>query len=93
VLAPVVADRVPTAGDIDQSMVAVLPVRVAVNATAAPPAVTVAVVGLSVSPGDGVVLSLLQPAAIATAKSSAGIPRVRVRMSFSLFRVGLKREV
>ena len=45
------ADSVPTDGESDQVMVAVLPVRVAWNGTALPPAVTVAEVGLTESVG------------------------------------------
>jgi hypothetical protein len=47
----VVAESVPRAGESDQVMVEVLPVRVAVKGAGAPPAVTVAVVGLTVSVG------------------------------------------
>jgi hypothetical protein len=92
-VAPVVADSVPTAGEIAQLMVAVLPVSVAVNGAAAPPAVTVAVVGLTVSPGEGLLLPLSQPAATAKAARSAGMTRIRARIFFSLFRVVLGTRV
>ena len=52
-MVPVAAESVPVVGEMDQLMVAVLPVRVAVNAAAAPPAATVAVVGLTVRVGAG----------------------------------------
>ena len=50
---PVAAESVPVVGESDQLIVAVLPVSVAEKGTAVPPAVTVAVVGLTVSVGAG----------------------------------------
>jgi hypothetical protein len=59
-----VADSVPTAGDSDQPTVAVLPVRVAWNGVALPPAVTVAVVGLTESVGAPAGLTVIVALAV-----------------------------
>jgi hypothetical protein len=56
VVEPVVAESVPTAGESDQEIASLLPERLAVNDTAAPPAVAVALAGVTVSDGDGLLL-------------------------------------
>jgi hypothetical protein len=79
---PVAAESVPTAEDSDQLIVSVLPVSVAVKATAAPPATTVAVVGLTVSLGPDGSSLLVQPVAIARAARRPLVLRRVARIFF-----------
>ena len=71
---PVAADSVPVAGESDQLIVAVLPVSVAEKGTAVPPAVTVAVVGLTVSVGTAAGFTVIVEVAVR-------VPAVAVRVT------------
>jgi hypothetical protein len=71
---PVAAESVPTAGERDQEMVPVVPESVAVKGTAAPPAVTVLAVGLTVRVGTDGGLTVIVAVAVSD-------PAVAVRVT------------